>query len=281
MADVISNGESGKSARDDINAAFEQLFGVSERVFSNRGGYDASVNLFPSTGGRGTAGDILLGDRYTITVPGTLGGTAVIAGQEIWALVNTPGQTAGNWFISLAGGGSFDLANAIHSATAETEILDADEVGFWKSVSGVLRKITWANIKATLKAYFDTLYTLFVPSTQPVISTGTMTLNCTNREEAMFEGRTSTGTLTITDDFTIALSNTAGTKLISLILTLTGTNVITFPNTVMCSNPSTKGVWLNNVLTMSSGTGAIVEFQFIWYASASKWQLKVGEEGIV
>lgn len=126
-----------------------------------------------------------------------------------------------------------------------------------------------------LKAIID------IPETQPVIDTGVMTLDCNNHWQAMFEGRTSVGTLVITDDFTIALSNASAAKLISLILTLTGTNQITFPNTVMCSNPSSKGTWANNVLTLASGTGVIVEFQLIWYASASKWQLKVSEEGVI
>jgi len=53
---------------------------------------------------------------------------------------------------------AFDLPAAIHEATAETEILDNDETPFWKSLGTVLRKITFANLKATLKTYFDTLY---------------------------------------------------------------------------------------------------------------------------
>jgi hypothetical protein len=51
----------------------------------------------------------------------------------------------------------FDLASAIHQATASA-ITDNDEMGFWEDVSNALRKITWANIKATLKTYFDAIY---------------------------------------------------------------------------------------------------------------------------
>jgi preprotein translocase subunit SecE len=45
----------------------------------------------------------------------------------------------------------------IHAASASA-VTDSDEFGFWEDVSVLLKKITWTNIKATLKTYFDTLY---------------------------------------------------------------------------------------------------------------------------
>lgn len=45
----------------------------------------------------------------------------------------------------------------IVDADADTPA-DGDFFGFWDIVDSALKKITWANIKATLKTYFDTLY---------------------------------------------------------------------------------------------------------------------------
>jgi hypothetical protein len=48
---------------------------------------------------------------------------------------------------------------AIHGATAKTTPVDADTVGLIDSAAANgLKKFSWANLKATLKAYFDTLY---------------------------------------------------------------------------------------------------------------------------
>jgi hypothetical protein len=66
---------------------------------SFRGGYDASTNLFPSTGGSGGGGSVEAGNYWIIIVPGTLGGTPVAAGNTVTALVVNPGQTSSNWFI--------------------------------------------------------------------------------------------------------------------------------------------------------------------------------------
>jgi hypothetical protein len=52
-----------------------------------------------------------------------------------------------------------NVGNSIHGATAKTTPVDADTVPLIDSAaSNVLKKLSWANIKATLNTYFDTLY---------------------------------------------------------------------------------------------------------------------------
>lgn len=52
-----------------------------------------------------------------------------------------------------------DGSHKFHGLVEKTTPVDADEIGLIDSAaSWVLKKLTWANLKATLKAYFDTLY---------------------------------------------------------------------------------------------------------------------------
>ena len=46
----------------------------------------------------------------------------------------------------------------ISELTAYTPAIDADQIAIVDSTAGATKRITWANIKATLKTYFDTLY---------------------------------------------------------------------------------------------------------------------------
>lgn len=56
-------------------------------------------------------------------------------------------------------GGSGDVAGDTHAATSKTTPIDADEIPLADSAASfILKKLTWANLKATLKTYFDTLY---------------------------------------------------------------------------------------------------------------------------
>jgi len=250
-----------QAAADAATLASAQSYadGLVLGLLDDRGNYDASGNVFPSSGGSGTAGAIMKGDLWTISVAGTLGGHPVTAGDVVRALINTPGQTDANWAISennigyvaensankdidgtlaansdvkypsqkavktyadtkVAGNVAItgatktkvtydskglvtagadattaDIADSsnkryvtdaqltvlgntsgtnsgnettttvgalINGATDKPTPVDADYVGLMDSAaSNILKKLSWANIKATLKTYFDSLYT--------------------------------------------------------------------------------------------------------------------------
>lgn len=64
-----------------------------------RGDFSAALNTYPTTGGSGSSGAILKGDTWRISVAGTLGTNTVNVGDELLALVDTPGQTDASWAI--------------------------------------------------------------------------------------------------------------------------------------------------------------------------------------
>lgn len=80
-------------------AAKTYVDGATIGFINDRGNYNASSNVFPSTGGSGTAGAIRKGNLWTISVAGTLGGNSVLVGYSVRALIDAPAQTAGNWSI--------------------------------------------------------------------------------------------------------------------------------------------------------------------------------------
>lgn len=122
-----------------------------------RGSYDASSNLFPATGGSGIAGAILKGDFWICSVPGTLGGVAVTAGDLIIALTDIPGQTAGNWdLISNELGytpANDTLSNLATTAINTSLVSDTDSTDSIGSTG-----VRW------LKGWFDDMETTNMPT---------------------------------------------------------------------------------------------------------------------
>ncbi|MCC9066277.1 pyocin knob domain-containing protein [Flavobacterium piscisymbiosum] len=96
--------------------------GLVVGLLDDRGSYNASTNVFPTTGGSGTSGAVLKGDLWYVSVAGTLGGKAVSVGDSFRALTDAPGQTAGNWSVlssNLAYVPAND-ANVVHKTGTET-----------------------------------------------------------------------------------------------------------------------------------------------------------------
>ena len=80
------------------------------------------------------SGDMIAGNNYTF----------VYDGVE-WLLADTIVYSV--------------ISETFHNFTGKTTPVDADELGLIDSASSNLfKKLTWSNLKATLKTYFDTLY---------------------------------------------------------------------------------------------------------------------------
>lgn len=100
------------------------------------------------------------------------------------------------------------IADTVHAATGKTTPVDADEVGIVDSAaSNVLKKVTWANIKATLKAYFDTLYQtagsfVTLGGALGTPSSGTLT-NCTGLPTTGISSTTGSGSAVLATSPTI------------------------------------------------------------------------------
>jgi len=112
-----------------------------------------------------------------------------LTGNVTGNVSGSSGSTTGNAATATAlqtartiDGTSFDgtanilvVAPAIHAAPSKATPVDADELGIWDSVGLVLNKVTWANIKATLKTYFDTVYAALAGSSTQTFSVATPT----------------------------------------------------------------------------------------------------------
>ena len=75
-------------------------------LLDDRGNFTPDVTspgAWPTTGGSGTAGAIMKGDIWFCDASGFMGTTAVVAGASFRAIVDTPGQTDGNWNVLSAG----------------------------------------------------------------------------------------------------------------------------------------------------------------------------------
>jgi hypothetical protein len=163
-ADAVAGGAAGfltgadKTKLDGVAAGAE----VNQNAFSSVAvsgqttvSADAKQDTLTLVNGTGVA---ITTDAATDTVTiGTTAATTSVAGHMSAAdKTKLDGISASADVTSATNVGS-----AIHGATAKTTPVDADTMPLIDSAaSNVLKKVTWANIKATLKTYFDTLYAL-------------------------------------------------------------------------------------------------------------------------
>lgn len=141
--------EAGDTAA--LNAAKTYADSLVIGLVDDRGGYDASANLFPATGGSGTAGAILKGDQWEVSVPGTLDGDIVDQGTLIRALVDTPGQTGASWYIS-----NYNTQQATESTRGTARVVAQAELDTTTSTNDI-DFITTAKYWVTAKTVLFTI----------------------------------------------------------------------------------------------------------------------------
>lgn len=125
-----ANNPAGYQTSSDVASA---LSTAAVGILNDRGNHDASGNVFPSTGGSGTSGAVKKGNLWTVSVVGTLGGVAVTIGDVVRALVDTPGQTAGNWVVTGNNIG-YVPENSENKSTSESEFASSTKYPVWTAI---------------------------------------------------------------------------------------------------------------------------------------------------
>ncbi len=99
-----------------------------------------------------------------VVLVGDVVGPASATNNHVVFFDSTTGKLIKDSGLTLSGTNTGDATTTtegalINGATAKTTPIDADFVGLMDSAaSNILKKLSWLNVKATLKTYFDTLY---------------------------------------------------------------------------------------------------------------------------
>lgn len=217
-------------------------------LWDDRGNFDASVNAYPSSGGSGSAGAILKGDLWTISVAGTLPiAQSVEIGDTVRALVDTPGNTQANWAIAQNNIGyvAENVANK-ENTTLDTSTTKYPTNRLTKEYADakVADNLTASTTVAPSKTAVNTALALkqdLVNSASALIDSATMDLTAIKHTLAS-SSATRTFTISYTgDDITlvVTLSNTAATY--------------TFPATSLCVADGVASG--NNTLALAGVSG--------------------------
>jgi len=161
--DALLTGNPSKVVKGvEINTEFDNIAAADATNLKSGGalGTPSSGTVTNLTGTAnisitGTATNIAGGAGGRIPYQSAANTTALLANGTAGQLLTSNGTTlAPSWTTVTA-----DVAAQTHAAASKTTPVDADELPVADSAATWgLKKLTWSNIKATLKTYFDTLY---------------------------------------------------------------------------------------------------------------------------
>jgi len=167
LSNVDNTSDASKPVSTATQTALNLKADIASPTFTGTvSGITAAMVGAPS--GSGTSSGANTGDQTNIT-----GNSATATALQ------TPRTIDGTSF-----NGSADItvvAPAISAATSKATPVDADKLGLADSAAAFgLKHLTWANLKATLKTYFDTLYapavTTYTSSDQTITAAGALVL---------------------------------------------------------------------------------------------------------
>lgn len=159
-----------------------------------------------------------------------------------------------------------------------TTPLDADKVGIWDTVNSLFKGVTWSNIKATLKMYFDTLYLTDYKNKTIVATTTTSSHTGNTSETILYSCEIAAGTLTTNDrlyqELLLTAIGTNGVKTIRTYLNtsndLSGSPVLIstyYKNNLLYSLLSS--FFIDSTTSMKSYKGATISSSTFWGSSNS------------
>lgn len=122
----------------DVKSKIDAVYSNTTTLFAAQSSQEAN-SIYEVTDGSGFTG-INGTDSVWVRYKGT------VAGDETDYIV-CPNKDA-----------AFDMDNMVKPTTSKTTPIDADSISLWDSVTSMFKELTWANLKATLKTYFDTIY---------------------------------------------------------------------------------------------------------------------------
>ena len=156
------------------------------------------------------------------------------------------------------------VGSAIHGSSAKATPVDADTVALIDSAaSNTLKKLSWANIKATLKTYFDTLYAAVGHSHSNATTSAAGFMSATDKQklDGVAAGATAnTGTVT-----SVQVSVPTGLQVSGGPITTSGTLTISYASgyqgytTAEASKLAgiQAGAQVNAVTSVAGRTGAV------------------------